>query len=1067
MRDKTLDSKIQDLTIKETEQEESVFTGESYDVAGLNFITAPIKAAKKAAKIAKEQKLKKEEKAEKLREEVQEESIQPQTNDPVVIKEKSEQEIKQELETATENKIESEELKETVPDNFELSDVDIDTKKQAKAQVKKLDIESKTVDEIVEKINLVKSKGKPTGTPKKGKKAFNYEQILAGDANAVLEAFAENIDYKKINVNNFMKDTEKVMLQYGLGKELIEYLKKGIKYGQEFQFRQGVAAQALPNILKQVNDIANKYSKNPGSEKLREELILSSYHLAQIVKLAKGNQTLSGQNLAILNAARKPISMDDVKKLIKDPNVSEDIRWMSQGLFNLGTDANRLKLIEKGSLTQWSKKAMMSTYISGLLSYSGTHFINLTSQSFFTLMHFGERLAAASLGGLSRNADKVYFGEVTALMAGARAAFVDSLKLAGKAFKTNESAYEKSLLKDRKLSDVGSADKYGVPSNKNLRAEDYGFNGALGGAMNFYSNVATLFGGRLLLSADDFFKGILYRMELHALAYRKAAIREKELLDRGVEPQKAYDDAIAYQVDLISNPTDEISFDAQEFAKIGTFQNKLKGAMAKVSDAVNNSTLLKAAAPFIDTPTNIVSQTLQRSPFAGISRQWREDLAAGGARRQLAIAKMGIGFGVMYGIQDLASSGRITGKGPGDTELRQTMMRDGWRPYHIRFLKKEGYSDKFLKFLDKMAKDTGVPYSISKEDKTLYIPIRYIEPLSGVMAMGVDYYEYAQYEDDPGKIRQVALGAVAGLYNYTSNHPFLALVGDMFETLGSYLPHRDVLLENLINKVVKTSTLYTAYGLPTGVWSSLQAGLNRQILDPLQRDWSVSPDTPPFIKGFYEAFNYIRSRTPGLSQTLPPKLDVFGRVKNSRNKVYPALGYLGIRLSQDEQGTVDKMFRANGIGLKEPRNIAIKDTQVSGGPRQSGQRIFLTAQQKNTFIKIMNTERLPFEKKDGTTVNLNFQQALIYVMKNEPFTDLEMNDIEEKRAIIQSVYREYFNLASYKMWQTDPSLTEELDKKIERVEKDANRLPPSAARGFIYKGDEKRINEKIDQMTEK
>jgi hypothetical protein len=770
--------------------------------------------------------------------------------------------------------------------------------------------------------------------------------------------------------------------------------------------------------------------------------------------------------MAMRKINQQPLTIADIKKLSKDPKQKEKLRTLAKMLHNVGTDANRSKLLEVGGFYQWSKKAMMSTYISGLLSFTGTHAINFSSQSFFALLHFGERLGAAATGLLSKNRDKIYFGEVTAMMAGVRASLVDSLILFGKAMKTNESAYEKSLMKDRKLSDTETAQKYGVVSNRNLRAEDYGFSGITANALNFYSNVASVLGSRLLISADDFFKGILYRMELHALAYRKAAMREKELLDRGVAPQKAYDDAIAYQVDLINNPTDEISFEAQEFAKIGTFQNELKGAMKKVSEAVNKSVLLKAAAPFIDTPTNIISQTLQRSPFAFLARQWREDMEAGGARRQLALTRWGIGWGIMFGLQELVTSGRLVGKGPGDTELRATMRRDNVQPYTVRFMKEEGYTEKFLEFLDKIAEETGVNYSINEKDKAIYMPIRYFEPLSGVIAMAIDYHEYALYEPDKDKVSQVLLGAIAGLYNYSTQHPFLSLIGDMFETLGSYVPHRDVLLENLINKTVKTGATYAYLG-SVGVMSSMQAGINRQLIDPLQRDWSVSPDTAPGIKGFYEAFNYIRSRTPGLSQTLPPLLDVFGRLKYSKNRVKPALGWLGIRLSVDRESTIDKMFRVNGIGLKDPRHIIIRDTRSGGGPRESGQRLYLSPRQKVEFIMIMNTVEIPTLVGKRKTQDLNFKQALLHVMRSKPFTDLDMGDIEEKRALIQDVYRTYYNMASQKMWEVDPSLTEELDKRIDEVEKEANKLPPSAARGFVKQGDERKaINKKIDQMKE-
>src|SRR3546814_14591197 len=75
---------------------------------------------------------------------------------------------------------------------------------------------------------------------------------------------------------------------------------------------------------------------------------------------------------------------------------------------------------------------------------------------------------------------------------------------------------------------------------------------------------------------------------------------------------------------------------------------------------------LKLILPFVRTPTNLIKFAGERSPFAPMMESWRKDFAAGGARRDLALAKVMVGSGIGAAIAELAAQGVITGSEPKD-----------------------------------------------------------------------------------------------------------------------------------------------------------------------------------------------------------------------------------------------------------------------------------------------------------------------------------------------------------------------------------------------------------------
>jgi hypothetical protein len=178
---------------------------------------------------------------------------------------------------------------------------------------------------------------------------------------------------------------------------------------------------------------------------------------------------------------------------------------------------------------------------------------------------------------------------------------------------------------------------------------------------------------RLLSAEDELYKRIARRMELNGLAVRQA--RKEGLKGEAAKARIA---------ELSANPPDDMLAQSMDNARYLTFQRKLGPAAGAVAGLTQKWPALKLFLPFVRTPTNLLKFALERSPAAPILREWRKDFTAGGARRDLAVARAMLGTGVGMAIYEAALAGKITGSAPTDPAKSKLQYADGWEPYSIR-----------------------------------------------------------------------------------------------------------------------------------------------------------------------------------------------------------------------------------------------------------------------------------------------------------------------------------------------------------------------------------------------
>ena len=137
--------------------------------------------------------------------------------------------------------------------------------------------------------------------------------------------------------------------------------------------------------------------------------------------------------------------------------------------------------------------------------------------------------------------------------------------------------------------------------------------------------------------------------------------------------------------DIVLDPTPERAAVLQATGDYNTFTQKL-GARGRALQLVVKDSPLEFIAPFIKTPVNLMKFSAGYMPgFNLLLRSAREDLAAGGVRRDRVVARMAIGAVIGSSVIAGVGMGTVTGGGYQlDKEGKAARLASGWQPYSIK-----------------------------------------------------------------------------------------------------------------------------------------------------------------------------------------------------------------------------------------------------------------------------------------------------------------------------------------------------------------------------------------------
>lgn len=332
--------------------------------------------------------------------------------------------------------------------------------------------------------------------------------------------------------------------------------------------------------------------------------------------------------------------------------------------------------------------------------------------------------------------------------------------------------------------------------------------------------------GTILEKGDIFFKAVNYRMELHALAFREASM---EGLD-GEAFAKRYSD-------IVANPPEAVLNEANKMALINTFTHPL-GETGRAIQGTIAQTPLRWVMPFVRTPTNIMKYMFTRTPLAYAASSVRADIAAGGARAAQAQARVGLGTMMMMTFAGFAADGIVTGGGSLDPKINAAWRAGGNQPYSIRI------GDKWFAY-------------------------NRMDPLGMMLGMAADIYDVTNSPTGDADSDEVVMAAVTA---FAQNLASKTYAQGAFELAAAFDPRNPTgnpaqFLNRQMTGLIPFSSFLrqTAQGLDPTI---------REAKDPAIREDGSTDNIASFLN---EMVNNLKRGIPGLSDTLPPMRDIFGK----------------------------------------------------------------------------------------------------------------------------------------------------------------------------------------------
>jgi hypothetical protein len=437
---------------------------------------------------------------------------------------------------------------------------------------------------------------------------------------------------------------------------------------------------------------------------------------------------------------------------------------------------------------------LYEAWINGLLSSPTTHAVNALSNAIVSGWSVGERVVASGISkGIGDNA--IGGGEAIGQLFGIVQGGKDGMKLAWHAIKTGEASDPLQKVEQQQF--------------KRITAENLDLTGVPGRFADFLGEAVRV-PGRLLTAGDELFKTIGYRMELNAQAYRTAK-------NEGLEGE-----ALGQRIQsIINDPPENIHLEAIDASRYQTFTKELGERGQSVQSLLHANPEARVIVPFLRTPTNIVKWVGERTPLAPLNSGVRADIAAGGARRDMALAKVATGSMSMAIAADYTISGDITGGGPKNPQMRNLLRATGWQPYSIRV------GDNY--------------YAYSR-----------LDPVGAFVGLSSDITEIMGQTDDADTMDLVMSAVTATAQNVTSK-TYLSGVSEFFDMMSSISADP----ESANKQAQRWVERMAGSVIPSGV-----AQINRTL--------------NPELKATQGILEKIQSRIPGYSESLPPRRNIFG-----------------------------------------------------------------------------------------------------------------------------------------------------------------------------------------------
>lgn len=572
----------------------------------------------------------------------------------------------------------------------------------------------------------------------------------------------------------------------------------------------------------------------------------------KVMQALKGSATTSGRALNIHKVSTDNIARAD-SDLIRQIIDNREIYGSPEDFLTKIDKVRKPGVVTRVLRATFANKAWdlhNEVWLNSLLAGPKTHMINQASNALQSIISPVETVAGSIVRGDLRTSR-----EGASELAGLVQYSKDALKHAG------SSAYdEKAILDPFSAGNMGHAPTEGVGSSK-MTSRALGRAGeVLGGGKNTGTGavgrkVGEKAGGfvrlptRALMAGDEFWKQLNYRSKLNAQATREAA-------DKGLSTRKSIDrgdgtmisEAEEYIATRFAKGFDEggkgIDERAMQHAREQTFTNDLlEGTIGKsVQEAVNKAPALRTIMPFVRTPTNLFRQAWQRTPGINLlQKEYRQALSSpDDVVRSKAYGKMMTGAAAWTIGSMLAGNGKITGSGPSNSDMREKLQAQGWKPYSF-------YIDGKYHQFERMD-PLGMVFGIMGDWAEIAAELddKQVEELSmgSVLSLGTALFgnEMTDAEKD-----SAGMGMLMSAPNNLANKTYLKSLTDSLEALTS---DDEDIAGNFIRQRI-------------GSYIPNYLGQSQRAADPT-------------IYEMRTVMDQVKGSIPGMSDDLEARRDVFG-----------------------------------------------------------------------------------------------------------------------------------------------------------------------------------------------
>ena len=350
-------------------------------------------------------------------------------------------------------------------------------------------------------------------------------------------------------------------------------------------------------------------------------------------------------------------------------------------------------------------------------------------------------------------------------------------------------------------------------------------------------------------------------------AFWKGVIEDSELHQlafASARQQGLSGPALAKRIsELVNDPPAQWRGQAQGVAKEFTFQEDPDRFLAAVG-ALRNLPGMRLIMPFIQTPYNIAKFQFQRTPLGALSPRNIKGIAAGGREQADALARLSMGTGFALGAWMTVQRGEVTGEYPKEKAERELWEAEGRKPYSIRI------GDRWLAY-------------------------NRFQPLGMYLGQAAALDAAVRAGDQKG-VGQTFSRLMASGGKQVLDQPFVSGMSSLLDALQD--PER-------------SAARFTSQTL-TGLIPNIMRDVRYQV-DPKQR----------MAKGVLAP---TANMIPGLSATLPERVDALGRViEYDPNRLARASKVLSRSRETPETETMRQTFETRQAEEAGPEKLAPSD----------------------------------------------------------------------------------------------------------------------------------------------